>query len=153
MQVGSFGWEDPLEKDMAVHSSIHAWRTHGQRSLVGYSPWGNKQSDMIEATEHTGKSLPYTHSLRYSKNVLLAGFSNFIKRVPQWHVGQAVQSVTPWQKVPFVHVKAQSRNLICFSGYFLFGNKRSPYHFLMHKERGGGGYISLFKASTSLGTC
>ena len=24
---------------------------HGQRSLVGYSPWGRKESDMIEATE------------------------------------------------------------------------------------------------------
>ena len=23
--VGSLGWEDPLEKKMATHSSIHAW--------------------------------------------------------------------------------------------------------------------------------
>ena len=23
---GSLGWEDPLEKEMAIHSSIHAWR-------------------------------------------------------------------------------------------------------------------------------
>ena len=23
-----------------------AWKTHGQRSLVGYSPWGHKESDM-----------------------------------------------------------------------------------------------------------
>ena len=26
--------------------------SHGQRSLVGYSPWGCKESDMIEETEH-----------------------------------------------------------------------------------------------------
>ena len=26
MQVGSLGWEDPLEEDMATHSSILAWR-------------------------------------------------------------------------------------------------------------------------------
>ena len=26
---------------------------HGQRSLVGYSPWGHKQSDTTEATDHT----------------------------------------------------------------------------------------------------
>ena len=26
MQVGSPGWEDPLEKGMAIHSSILAWR-------------------------------------------------------------------------------------------------------------------------------
>ena len=25
---------------------------HGQRSLVGYGPWGRKESDMIETTEH-----------------------------------------------------------------------------------------------------
>ena len=26
MRVGSLGWEDPLEKEMATHSSILAWR-------------------------------------------------------------------------------------------------------------------------------
>ena len=26
MQVHSLGWEDPLEKEMATHSSILAWR-------------------------------------------------------------------------------------------------------------------------------
>ena len=25
-QVRSLGWEDPLEKGMATHSSMHAWR-------------------------------------------------------------------------------------------------------------------------------
>ena len=33
---------------MATHSSILAWRSHGQRSLAGYSPWGHKESDMTE---------------------------------------------------------------------------------------------------------
>ena len=37
--VQSLGQGDPLEKGMATHSSILAWRIHGQRSLVGYSPW------------------------------------------------------------------------------------------------------------------
>ena len=46
--VRSLGWEDPLEKEMAIHSSILAWRSHGRRSLVGYSPWGCKQSDTTE---------------------------------------------------------------------------------------------------------
>ena len=27
---------------MTTHSSIFAWKFHGQRSLVGYSPWGCK---------------------------------------------------------------------------------------------------------------
>ena len=46
--VQSLGWDDPLEKGMATHSSILAWRFHGQRSLAGYSPWGRKESDMTE---------------------------------------------------------------------------------------------------------
>ena len=25
-------------------------KSHGQRSLMGYSPWGHKESDMTEAT-------------------------------------------------------------------------------------------------------
>ena len=47
-QVQSLGWEDPLEEGMATHSSVFVWRIHGQRSLAGYSPWGHKESDMIE---------------------------------------------------------------------------------------------------------
>ena len=38
--VQSLGQEDPLEKEMATHSSILPGKSHGWRSLVGYSPWG-----------------------------------------------------------------------------------------------------------------
>ena len=37
--------EDPLEKEMATHSSIFPRKFHGQRSLAGYSPWGHEESD------------------------------------------------------------------------------------------------------------
>jgi len=47
-QVQSLSWEDPLEKGMATYSSILAWRIHGQKSLVGYSPQGHKESSMTE---------------------------------------------------------------------------------------------------------
>ena len=47
-QIQSLGQEDPLEKGMATHSSIPAWRIHRQRSLVGYSPWSHKESDTTE---------------------------------------------------------------------------------------------------------
>ena len=46
--VRSLGQEDPLQKGMATHSSILAGEFHGQRSLLGYSPWGGKQSDNTE---------------------------------------------------------------------------------------------------------
>ena len=44
-QVRSLGWEDLLEKEMAVCSSILAWESHGQRILMAYSSWGHKESD------------------------------------------------------------------------------------------------------------
>ena len=46
--VCSLGQEDPLEKELETYSSIIIWRIHGQRSLVGYSPWGHKESDRTE---------------------------------------------------------------------------------------------------------
>ena len=46
--VQSLGWKDPLEKEMATHYSTLAGEFHGQRSLVGYNPWGHKESDTTE---------------------------------------------------------------------------------------------------------
>ena len=45
-----------LEEGMATHSSILAGELHGQRSLVCYSPWGHKESDMTERLTHTSSS-------------------------------------------------------------------------------------------------
>jgi len=42
-RVQSFGWEDPLEKEMGTHSSILAWKSHERRSVAGYSPLGCKE--------------------------------------------------------------------------------------------------------------
>ena len=47
-RVQSLGQGDPLEKEMATHSSILAWESHGQRSLPGYSPWGRQELDPSE---------------------------------------------------------------------------------------------------------
>ena len=51
-ELQSLGQEDTLEKEMATHSSILAWEIHGQRNLADYSPWGYKESDTTEVTEH-----------------------------------------------------------------------------------------------------
>ena len=51
-RVWSLGQEDPLEEEMANHSSILAWKSYGQRSLADYSPWGRKESDTATQT-HT----------------------------------------------------------------------------------------------------
>ena len=44
-QIRSLGWEDPLEKNMATHSSILVLGNLMERSLVGYGPWGCKDLD------------------------------------------------------------------------------------------------------------
>ena len=43
MMVRSLGGEDPLEKEVATHSSILFGKSQGQRSLAGYSPWGHRR--------------------------------------------------------------------------------------------------------------
>ena len=47
MQVRSLGEDDPLEKEMATHSSILAWEIPSTEEPAGYRPWGNKESDRI----------------------------------------------------------------------------------------------------------
>ena len=46
-QVRSPGQEDPLEESMATYSSILAWKSHEQRSLVGHRPWCHKSQTWL----------------------------------------------------------------------------------------------------------
>ena len=41
-QVQSLDWKDPLEKELATYSSIVPGKSHGQKSLAVYSPWGHR---------------------------------------------------------------------------------------------------------------
>ena len=43
--VQSLGWEDPLEKGMATHSSIRAWRIPWTEEP---GPWGRRELDTTE---------------------------------------------------------------------------------------------------------
>ena len=44
--VQSLGWEDPLEKGMAIHSSILGLENSANRGA--WQGWGGKESDMTE---------------------------------------------------------------------------------------------------------
>ena len=50
MRVRSLGWEDPLQEEMATHSSTLAWRT----------PWteepGGLQSEKLDTNDHNTAS-------------------------------------------------------------------------------------------------
>ena len=48
IRVRSLSQKDPLKKGMATHSNILAGELHGQRRLVGCSPWSRKGSDVTE---------------------------------------------------------------------------------------------------------
>ena len=47
-QVRSLGLEDPLEREWLPTPVCLPGEFYGQRSLEGYSPWGRKESDIIE---------------------------------------------------------------------------------------------------------
>ena len=58
---------------MATHSSILAWRIHGQRNLAGYSPWNHKELDTTKVTSmltgvHNSMAHPYTVRCIISNN-------------------------------------------------------------------------------------
>ena len=48
MQVQSLVWEDPLEEEMATHSSILAWKIPWTEEFGGLQSQGGKESDTTE---------------------------------------------------------------------------------------------------------
>ena len=47
-QVQSLGWEDPPEKEMAIHSSVLAWKIPWMEECGGLQSTGHKESDTTE---------------------------------------------------------------------------------------------------------
>ena len=84
--VQSLGWEDPLEKGKATHSSITAWR------IPWTSPWGHKESDTTEqlslshSTDRVWASSEGERALKHGM-VSFCGLGNFIG----WWVGVSFQ--------------------------------------------------------------
>ena len=72
-QVQSLGWEDPLEKGMATHFSILAWRIPGTEEPGGLQTTGHKESDTTERTcAHT-----HTHTHTHTVTQLDGGKAEF----------------------------------------------------------------------------
>ena len=49
------GREDPLEEEMATHSSILTWKIPWTEEPAGYSPWGRKTSAVAKRLSTTNK--------------------------------------------------------------------------------------------------
>ena len=77
----SLGWKAPLEKGVATHSSIL-----GQRSLVGCSPWGCKESDMTErlSVKFSVMKSKYQGKMTVECTIMLV-LSNLISRFKKLH--------------------------------------------------------------------
>ena len=56
MRIQSLDQEDPLEEIWKPTPVFLLEKSHGQRSLTGYGPWGCKESDTTEVTEHNCRS-------------------------------------------------------------------------------------------------
>ena len=61
-RVRSLGWEDPLEKEMATHSSILAWRIPWTEEPGGLQSTGSQRVRHDWATSHTSHTLPLPQS-------------------------------------------------------------------------------------------
>ena len=58
-QLRFLGWEDPLEKRMAVHSTVLAWRIPWTEEPGRLQSCGHKESDTTEQLTH----ITYTKSV------------------------------------------------------------------------------------------
>ena len=80
-QAQSLGWDDPLKKEIAPHSSILPEKSYGQRGLAGYSPWGHKRVGHDLVTEQQQsickalKSLMLTTNICQSEHLLVLSWS------------------------------------------------------------------------------
>ena len=65
--VRSLGREDPLEKEMATHSSIPAWRIPWMEELGGLQSMGGKESDTTSLSRSLSKGI--SHVTQYKKEL------------------------------------------------------------------------------------
>ena len=95
-QIGSLGWEDPLEEEMATHSSVLAWKIPWteESALAGYSPWGCKELGHGLAT----KPPPVPGSRKEIKGsyILLSGCKR--RKAPQTIYTQFTELTIPISK-------------------------------------------------------
>ena len=75
--VWSLGGEDPWRRKQQPTTVFLPEKSQGQRSLVDYSPWGHKKSDMTTASRFSNSSHPAPSPLLSIWNILHATPSCF----------------------------------------------------------------------------
>ena len=78
-QVWSLGWRREW-----LHSSIPAWETHGQRSLAGCGPWGQKWVGHNLVTQQEWKTYVLLKTKRTQKYLTKIYYSKMITFILRW---------------------------------------------------------------------
>ena len=128
--VRSLGWEDLLQKEMATHYSILAWRIPGTEEHGSYSPWCHKELDM---TEQLNSSLcGYIINLLIVRLICFSlfpkfrhqfSFCNFVFKLNKLFVWFQSQSYKYWE------IYFASLSSPCCSFPSLIGNAGNPFIF------------------------
>ena len=84
MWVQSLGQEYPLEKEMATHSRILAWKIPWKRSLAGYSPWGHKrvEHDLATKQQQQQKSTDLVYFVNESCSSIV--YATYVEEMNEW---------------------------------------------------------------------
>ena len=97
MQVLYPGWEDPLEKEMTTTPVFLPGEFHGQRSLVGYSPWSHGELDTTQRLS--------AHSLQSHSECRISEF---------WITAPSVHTVRLLQASGFISINRSIQNLVFY---------------------------------------
>ena len=84
-QVPSLGWEDPLEKEMATHSSILAWKI----------PWAKEPGGLQSMGSQSWTRLSDFTSLGLKTETLRNKTATTRKLTKRWVVAHFLQEVIP----------------------------------------------------------
>ena len=106
MQVWSLGWEDSLAKIPGERDgNLIPGKSHGQKSLAGYSPWGYKELDMtlqLKNSNNNDWGLKYPKKSLWRKGdiftfisgcILISFLSSFIQKCSFTHMDL---TLSPW---------------------------------------------------------
>ena len=93
-RVRSLGREVPWRRKWQSTLVLLPGKSHGQRSLIGYSPWGRKESDMMSDL-HRNTVSPYQALTTLSIIIFLDIYSNELKTSVQL-LSHVWLFVTPW---------------------------------------------------------
>ena len=74
--VGSLGGEDPRRREWQPTPVFLPRKSHGQRSLVGYSPWGHKESNTTQQPSYVLPDLPGYNFFLFRLFIIFVQFWN-----------------------------------------------------------------------------